>query len=82
MSNDERINIGMAIYPHPYGADDHGLFDYKMLVYRLYNGEFYGLSGGTKTYQKAHTNDVIKFTFDAKNRRFSFKKVILLKMIA
>ena len=81
-SGDEGINIGMAIYPHPYNTGDHSKFDYKTLVYRIYNGDFYGLSGGTKTYRKAHKDDVIKFTFDAKNRRFSFKKVILPRFIA
>ena len=76
-TNDEHINVGMATYPQAALANQHGKFDYKTVVYRLYNGQFYGLSGGTKTYQKAHTNDVIKFTFDPKNKRFSFQKVIL-----
>ena len=50
-------------------------FDYNTLVYRIWNGEFYELSGGKKTYAKSHTNDVLKFTFDPKDKQFSFQKV-------
>ena len=75
-TNNEHINIGMATHPPAHKPNDHGKYDYKTLVYRIYNGEFYGLSGGTKTYEKSHTNDVIKFTFDSKNKQFSFQKVV------
>ena len=65
----------MANYPQAHAADEHSSYDFNTLVYRLYSGQFYGLSGGTKTYEKAHTNDVIKFIFDPKNKRLLMNNI-------
>ena len=75
-SNDEAINLGMATYPPAQSNfSAHDTFDHRTLVYRPYNGEFYGSSTGKRTFEKSHTNDIIKFIFDPKNESFIFKKV-------